>query len=86
MEFLTMTAKPTFRADFKPGDGGTKERERAPSSWLARLAAASLRSASPRRVFDTADLRHGGSGTRSTRERRGEKRPWSKIATATVAA
>jgi len=22
--FLTMTTKPTFRADFKPGDGGTK--------------------------------------------------------------
>jgi len=22
--FLTMATKPTFRADFKPGDGGTK--------------------------------------------------------------
>jgi len=34
--FLTMTTRPTFRADFKPGEGGTKEKERAPSSWLAR--------------------------------------------------
>jgi len=60
-----MTTKPTVRADFKPGEGGTKEKERAPSSWLGS---------------------HGGSATRSTRERREQKRPWSKITTATVAA
>jgi len=63
--FLTMTTKPTFCADFKPGEGGTNERERAPSSRLAR---------------------HGGSATRSTLERHGEKRPWSEITTATAAA
>jgi len=56
--FLTMTTKPTFRADFKPSEGGTKERERAPSPWPAR----------------------------STRGGRGEKGPWSEIATATAAA
>jgi len=53
-----MTTKPTFRAEFKLGEGGTKERERAPSPWPAR----------------------------STREGREKKRPWSEIATATVAA
>jgi len=54
----TMTTEPTFGAEFKPGEGGTKEGERAPSPW------------------------HAGS----TLGGRGEKRPWSKIATATVAA
>jgi len=63
--FLTMTTKPTFRADFKLGDGGTKDRDRAPSSRPAR---------------------HGRSATRSTLERREKKRPWSTVATATVAA
>jgi len=62
--FLTMTTRPTFRAEFKPGEGGTKDRERAPSSWF---------------------VCHGGSATRSTREEREQKRPWSKIAITTVA-
>jgi len=49
--FLTMTTKPTFRADFKPGEGGKTAVYMA--RWINTL---------------------------------GEKGPWSKIATATVAA
>jgi len=65
LDFLTMPTRPTFRAKFKLAEGGTNDRDRAPSSWL---------------------VRHGGSATRSTLERHGEKRPWPKIATVTVAA
>ena len=57
LAFLTMATKPNIRADFRSGDGGTKQGERAPSSRLAR----------------------------STPGGREEKRPWSEIATATVA-
>ena len=49
--FLTMTTKPTFRADFKPGDGDKT------AVYMARWI-----------------------------NTRGEKGPWSEIATATVAA
>jgi len=49
--FLTMTTKPTFRADFKPGEGGKT------AVYMARWI-----------------------------NTRGEKGPWSEIATATVAA
>ena len=49
--FLTMTTRPTFRADFKPGEGGKT------AVYMARWI-----------------------------NTRGEKGPWSEIATATVAA
>jgi len=49
--FLTMTTKPTFRADFKPGEGGKT------AVYMARWI-----------------------------NTRGEKGPWSEVATATVAA
>jgi len=49
--FLTMTTKPTFRAEFKPGEGGKT------AVYMARWI-----------------------------NTRGEKGPWSEIATATVAA
>jgi len=55
--FLTMTTKPTFRAEFKPGEGGT--------NWGSR------------RLYGPLDQHLRG---------RGEKEPWSEIATATVAA
>ena len=51
LTFLTMTTKPTFRADFKPGEGGKS------AVYMARWI-----------------------------NTRGEKGPWSEIATATVAA
>jgi len=52
-----MTTKPTFRADFKPGEGGKT------AVYMARP---------PRRICDWINTR-------------GEKGPWSEIATATVA-
>jgi len=55
--FLTMTTKPTFRAEFKPGEGGKT------AVYMARP---------PRRICDWINTR-------------GEKGPWSEIATATVA-
>jgi len=79
MEFLTMTAKPTFRADFKPGDGGKT------AVYMARPP---RRGESSVRLA-TASLRHGGSTTRRICDwinTRGEKGPWSEITTATVAA
>ena len=57
--FLTMTMRPTFRAEFNPGEGGNNWGV-APSPWPARLA--SPRLASPR--LATASLRHGESSTR----------------------
>jgi len=62
---LTMTTKPTFRAEFKPGEGGKT------AFYMARPP------------------RHGESSTRRICDwinTRGEKGPWSEIATATVAA
>ena len=49
--FLTMTTRPTLRAEFKPGDGGKT------AVYMARWVST-----------------------------RGEKGPWSEVATATVAA
>ena len=81
---LTMTTKPTFRAEFKPGEGWNK--------WGARRLHGPP--ASPR--LATASLRHGESTTRRICgpprriydwiNARGEKGPWSEITTATVAA
>jgi len=51
LAFLTMTTKPSFRADFKPGEGGKT------AVYMARWI-----------------------------NTRGEKGPWSEVATATVAA
>jgi len=59
--FLTMTTRPTFRAEFKPGEGG--------KTWGAAVSMARP----PRRICDWINTR-------------GEKGPWSEIATATVAA
>ena len=49
--FLTMTTRPSFRADFKPGEGGKT------AVYMARWITT-----------------------------RGERGPWSEVATATVAA
>jgi len=54
---LIVTTKPTFRADFRLGDGGKT------AVYMARP---------PRRICDWINTR-------------GEKGPWSEIATATVA-
>jgi len=51
LDFLSMTTKPTFRAEIKPGEGGKT------AVYMARWI-----------------------------NTRGEKGPWSEIATATVAA
>jgi len=46
---LTVTTKPTFRAKFKLGDGGTNDRDRAPSLWPARHGRSATRSTLERR-------------------------------------
>jgi len=82
--FLTMTTEPTFRAEFKPGEGGNNW---GGAGYMARPPASPRRVCGPPRHGEsavrlaTARLRHGGSATGSThvgRTGRGRRSRWRR--------
>jgi len=76
--FLTMTMRPTFRAEFNPGEGGNNWGV-APSPWPARLASPRHGESTtrrvfgpPRRIYASADLRSAAADLRLGQHARGE--------------